>query len=322
MRLLVYLLLLLVVPLVHGEPSGKEGVCGESIPNEWYYLVSLDEIPLVSAYFRELPETVFEDFEGFTLSVGKRQRRDIYYDYDSEDLLHAGKELFFRENLYLPRYRDDREQVVFVDRDESIRRHVYQVKKYKKNISPLDKHPLIGRVRRKDRPILQESLGNISLGNAMIDLQAQLTVVHQERSYIFTHLGEEYGSIVLDHVSMRVFGLEHSAVVLQCSLKPEVSSPEDGQLLEAYFCRAQQALEQRLGRRWNGEYIGYKEYHAMADGVLPNRRWMMNHPWIYKLGQVLILAVMGFLVLYLLIRRIPDRTSHRVVLRKVDGGSD
>lgn len=322
MRLLVYLLLLLVVPLANAEPSRKEGACGVSLPNEWYYFVSLDEIPLVSEYFKGLPEVLFDDLEGFTLSMGTRHRRDTYFDFDSEELLHAGKELFFRENLYLPRYRDDREQVVFVDRDESIRRHVYKVKKYKKNISPLDKHPLVGRVRRKDRPMLRESLGDTSLGNAMLDLKAQLTVLHQERSYIFTHLGEEYGSIVLDHVSMRVFGLEHSAVVLRFSLKGQVSSPEDRQLLEEYFCRVQQALEQRLGRSWNGEYIGYKEYRAMADGVLPNRRWMMNHPWVYKLGQVLILAVMGFLILYLLIRRLPDRTPHRVVLRKQDGGSD
>jgi hypothetical protein len=281
-------------------------VCNIQDSPNIYYQVGVADVEAVSLYYNKLSEDHFSEIDSFTAIKGKRERIETFYDTRELSYLQNEIELFHMVNTKLPLYREDREHVVYNNNSElnPLLKH-YEVKRYNKSNTALDKHPLFGRVKRKERPDL---LAVLSVQNkiAPVEIAPKLKVEHQEVVYLVTHYGNPYAEITMDQFHIVNFGVPNTNTLLKYHVYPnhldELNKQERDTLYNA-FCSARRGFEERFPYLTPLSRFGYTEYTAMATAMLPGRVYFQRHLWLFKLGQVFVLIFCSFLVIYLILGR-------------------
>ena len=129
-----------------------------------FIICSIKKILLQQQIFFLLEDLQF-NFErtNFISLMGQRDRITTFYDFDNMALHNENKELLHILDNNLPDYRVEKEQIIYIDKlstPEAIRK--FEVKKFNKKISPLDKHPFFSRMKRKERSVLIDYLSSVS----------------------------------------------------------------------------------------------------------------------------------------------------------------
>ncbi len=279
------------------------------------YFLDVNSIALVSKFFHQIPSAYFvRDDTLFEVSKGIKPRTEIYFDDNDFSLLKKKHELFVTEDINLPIYRTGREQVIFKD-NNSGNFESFETKSYKKKVTPLDKHKLFGRIKRKQRQLLIDKLGAISTTTAE-EFSTNFQVQHHEVVQFYRHYGVTYGTITLDQFDIADFGIPNTFSLLRFELyldkMNQLQEKERTYLLEA-FCNARSGFNSRFIDIPAALKFGYSEYHQLALDLLPSRSFFKKYPMLYQLGQIFILLIIGFLFIFLLVGRYRSRHSSREV---------
>ncbi len=287
----------------------------ECIPQEFkktYFLLNTDEVADAAMYFKQVFENFFENIEPFTSSVGTRIRVEKYFDTEQLSILNENSGLSMETDEHLPLYRAGRKRILYKDYNTQ-KNYVFEVKRYNKKISPLDKHPLFGEIKRGDRPLLLnilQEIENFSVGR----LVESLHVDHEDLVFLISHFGVPSAEVTMNKFHISNYGLPNTFTVLKFELLPDAQShltSDESNLLGARFCQAINAFQDKFPQIEPLGSFGYNNYIQIADELLPGRHFFRNNPLIFKLGQIMIFSLVGFLILYLLIGRYTRRNIFR-----------
>lgn len=304
--------------LLSNEISADE--CGTNSFSSRYYLLDISNVSGVSAFFKEMEAEYFNEIRqisGITGIIGKRQRIETYFDFNDLRLLKYGKELLITEDEHLPDYRSGRKWITYRDNSRQpplIQR--FEFKRYNKKISPLDKHPLLGSIKRRERSILTDELDKMGVDFIPAYLKKNFEVFHDEVVYLISHFGEPYASISLDQFHISSYGIPNTSTLLKIEKfydnSDDLASSEKA-ALEKTLCRLNSNIRNSLPSHFSRDWFGYVEYNTIIKKLIPTRDLFQKYPLLFTLGQILILLIIGFLFLYLLIGRYEKRASYRFI---------
>ena len=237
--------------------------------------------------------------------MGHRYRLETYFDFGGLDLLKKNIELVFSVNENLPEYRLDREKIFYRDNKIPSGVSVYEVKRYNKKVSPLDKHPLFGKIKRKERPNLIKALDYVS-DEIPEGVVKKLSVDHEEIVYLIRHFGVETGAVTLDKFHISNFGIPNTSMLFKIEIYSDAEkklTPYEKDQLNKFLCHIDFEFRKYLPHILGSSWFGYADYTKMANKMLPGRALFQQYPLLFYIGQILILSMVGFLFLYLIIGR-------------------
>lgn len=282
--------------------------------NSKYYLVDVGDINTVSIFYRQLSDEYFENLENYSRIVGRRTRQVAYYDSPNLALLANGMEISHILDKNLPNYREDKEKIIYRQKQNGTDiTSTFLARTYKNKKEPLDKHPLLGLIKRKDRPGLMGTLES-TLAIKPTDLKKTLTVDHNELVYLIEYLGITVGEIVLDEFHIHNYGVPNTSFLIKLNFHKtdvEALKPGESQQILDFFCKVDNDLNDRIPTITSKDQFGYSELSTIANEILPTRLLFLNYPMLVQLIQIILLSFIGFLFLYLLIGRYSKRTSFR-----------
>lgn len=294
------------------DPAGP--VCGEAGASSAYFLIAPEQVGEASLFFQRLHDNYFKDKQPFMPVVGWRNVVERYYDDRNLRLLKTNQELILTEQVNLPRYRSRRELVTYRDHStDPPTKFEFEARRYNKKLTPLDKHPLFGKVQRKARPDLITKLALADDAQA-IQIVASVEVSHDEIVYLIQHFGVPTASISIDKFHIASFGVPNTHTLVKFELLPQarshLSDLETSELTGMYCTAINEFRTQFPGLTAVPEF-GYRSYHRLALETLPARDLFRRYPLLYGIGQVVVLTVIGFMILYLLFGRYRPLARYR-----------
>mgnify|MGYP006935335699 CR=1 FL=1 len=291
---------------------------GDGFINVYYELTHFD-IQSVYGHIDSVEERELQTDKAIFFKLnGERKRTEIFYDDMDLVFLKNNVELVFIENKGLPYYRKGRESIKFIDRSVQHEDVHFEVKKYNKKTSPLDKHVFFSKVRRKDRPLLLNKIEAIS-DLPIQDIQQAIKVEHHEKVSLYRLYGNSFAEVTLDNFSITNFGLPNNKTLLKIEIYDDTRNlltESEKQQLEDKFCHINVALNTKFTSLIPLSYYGYSDYIQSADTQFPGRLFFKRYPEVFHIGQALLLSSIGFLFIYLLFKNYSQRTDARVFITR------
>ncbi|MCU7929233.1 MAG: hypothetical protein KZQ90_00390 [Candidatus Thiodiazotropha sp. (ex Codakia rugifera)] len=288
--------------------------CGLTSHSSVFYKMEVKDVEEVSRYFQGFSENYFKGVESFSGIVGRRHRVETFFDTGDLQLLNNNLELSHIVDKNLPFYKEERENVFFRSGYDSHQANYrFDVKRYNKRINSLDKHPLYGRVKRKDRGMLTELIRkNVDITPET--LVPNLKIDHREVVFLVTHFGKAYAEMTLDNYNIDSFGVANTSMLLKFILYPQNQDDltiRERNELNGIFCKALYDFRNRFPNSEQLSWFGYAGYQDEAEKLLPDRLIYKKYPLLFQVGQIGILSSIGFLIIYIIVGRV-----HRKVVYK------
>ena len=239
----------------------------------------------------------FEKIDFLSL-LGQRDRITIFYDFDSLALHKANKELVHTLDNNLPDYRIEKEQISYRDKlstPEIIQK--FEVKKYNKKTSPLDKHPFFSRVKRKDRSILIDHLSTVSTDSAE-SISESLQIESIEKVRLISLFGTPHAAVTLSQFTISNIGVPNTSMLLKIEIFNDEKNnlkKHEKEYLNNLFCHIDETFRNRFPHVKPYSWFGYIDYNKLATNYQPSRELFRQSPEIYSIGQIICLTFIGFL---------------------------
>jgi len=267
-----------------------------------YYFIDLYDLPAVSSFFGLIPERYFSKNMAFSGLIGERNKISKYYDNPSRDLLAQNVELINTVYLDEPEYRADGDTVTLVSKDST---QLYGTKKYKRKINKFEKHELVGKIKRKERPDFISRLNNY-LSTQVDSISVKLETRHSELSLLYLHYGEITASTTLEQINIVNYGMLKTIVIFKLEFNKknlETLNFNERKYLSRVFCDISGEFEEKFPSALQLRNFGYKELNELANKSFPIRTFFQNNPVYFSIGQIVVLTLIGGLFLYLVFNR-------------------
>ena len=282
-----------------------------------YYFVESPSIEKVSEYYQHIASKV--DFLGGVIiktKVGNRNFKETFYDDEALSLLSVNKALFMSEYYNLPDYRMGSKQVFLIDSSAPNPVQKYEIKEYNKKTSPLDKHELFGRIKRKQRSLLIDQF-KADLKFPIVSITKNFVVDRQQTVRLYQIWGKSYGEISLE--SFQILGpwLPKTFTLLSFKVYEDAKdglSNREFNFINKMFCEENNKLALLVPEISPLKEFGYSQYNQLANRLFPMRHFFNRNLLLFHLGQVLVLALIGFLLIYLLLGRYKKRHNYRSIV--------
>jgi hypothetical protein len=283
-----------------------------------YYLIDKNDFYSASIFYQKIEIIDSKTETDFESLIGERERYSIYYDFDDLDILKADKELVYILDKDLLDFFPDREQIIYIDSQTiPVNINKFEVKKYNKKISPLDKHPLFSQVKRKQRSILIDLLANISKSPPE-SISESIKLELSENVHFITLYGTNIGAITLSRFTISNYGVPNTSLLLKIEKlynRQDDLIEHEREYLNAFFCQIAERFEMQFPQIEPASWFGYRDYNQLALENLPSRALFRKYPEIFSIGQIIILIFIGFLLIYLILGRYSKPGSHRKISR-------
>ncbi len=283
-----------------------------------YYLIDKNNFYSASIFYQKLEIIDSETETDFESLIGERERYSIYYDFDDLDILRADKELVYILDKDLLDFFPEREQIIYIDSQTiPVNINKFEVKKYNKKISPLDKHPLFSQVKRKQRTILIDRLANISKSPPE-SISESIKLELSENVHFITLYGTNIGAITLSRFTISNYGVPNTSLLLKIEKfynRQDDLIEHERDYLNTFFCRIAERFEMQFPQIEPASWFGYRDYNQLALENLPSRAFFRKYPEIFSIGQIIILIFIGFLLIYLILGRYSKSDSYRKTSR-------
>lgn len=283
-----------------------------------YYLMDSADIASVAVFFNAAIDIAPEgENTSLTRQIGNRYRVFQYFDTPEKQLLANEKELVLIEDKNLPDYRENKKVIRYREIINSNPNFKYfKAKKYNKKNTLMDKHPLFGEVRRKDRLSLLSSIG---LPESHVSkLRKTVEVYKNETAYIIQHYGVVKAEIALEEFHISNYGLPNTFSLLKFEFddsSDDLNSLESQQI-KGVLCKIKNIFNQQYPEIKGVSWVGYKTYFELSYRLFPLRGWVEQNLLYYRLIQAIVLGVIGSLFLYLCLGRYKKSTTYKVINSK------
>ncbi|MBN1378448.1 MAG: hypothetical protein JXA04_04365 [Gammaproteobacteria bacterium] len=316
----IILLLMILVSPARSSPEYLES-CSDGRLKNAYFLIGVADIVEVSKFYQRMPEKYFKDIKDITGTIGRRKRTIKYYDFNRYQLLMGDYELFHLTDENLPNYRTERDKIIFKKTlHGSAELRAFETKKYNRSTGSLDRHPLFGLIKRKERSILIDILSSIS-NEPSENIEPSIEVKHDELVFLLTHYGVMHGEIVLSKFHLESFGIPNTHALLKMEIfggQQDKLTREEEVNLNGVFCAVYRGFVEQFPNIDPAVSYGYKDYFGLASEILPSWKFFKKNIALFKIGNVMVLSIIGFLLLYIIIGRYQKTHHFRCITVKKD----
>jgi len=281
-----------------------------------YFLIDKNDFYSASVFYQEI--TVISSIKetNFESLVGQSDRIRIYYDFDDLDILNNKNELVSVLNSNFPDYFSVREQINYIDtQTKPVNITKFEVKNYNRKITPLDKHRLFGRIKRKERSVLIDQLANISKSSPE-SISESLKIKSSDNIYFIMLYGVSHGAITLSRFTISNYGVPNTSLLLKIEKFRDIEDNLTGhetKSLDAFFCQIEKTFQIQFPHIKSIPWFGYAEYYQLAIDNLPSRAFFRKYPEVFTIGQIIILSFIGFLFITFILGRYSKRDSYSKV---------
>ena len=283
-----------------------------------YFLIDKNDFYSASIFYQKIDVIDSKTETDFKSLVGERDRSSIYYDFDDLDILNAQKELVYILDKDLLDFFPGREQIIYIDNQTTpVSINKFEVKKYNRKISPLDKHPLFSKVKRKQRSILVDLIADISKSPPEAISESLKIELSENVHFIILH-GTNFGAITLSRFTISNFGVPNTSLLLKIEKfynRQDYLMQHERKYLDAFFCQIEERFEMQFPHIESSAWFGYRDYNKLALENLPSRAFFRKYPEVFSLGQIITLIFIGFLFIYLILGRYSKSDSYRKISR-------
>ncbi len=287
--------------------------CDKQSLDKVYYLIDKKDFSAATDFFL-LDDLQFHfDKTDFLRLIGQRNRISTFYDFDNLALLHANKELLHTLDNNLPDYRVEKEQIIYTDTSSisgGIQR--FEVKKYNKKTSVLDKHPFFGRIKRKERSILIDHLSAVS-EDLPESISESIKINSTEKVVLITLYGVPRAALTFSNFTISNIGVPNTSLLFKIEIFHEQQDnlkKHEKKYLHNLFCSIDENFHSRFPHIKPYSWFGYVEYNKLAAAFQPSHALFRQYPVIFSIGQIICLTCIGFLLLYFILGRYTRQTSH------------
>ncbi|MGV6826023.1 MAG: hypothetical protein ACWA5Q_03510 [bacterium] len=287
--------------------------------DEINYVIGVSDIPPVSLFFRGIPNTFNDHLGDFTAIVGQRKQSIVYYDSDDHDLLKNGLELSHVIDNNLPKYREERERILLTRKqNDTLSTTTYVARKYNKNLSKIDKHPLFRNIKRASRPEIFQTIVAAS-NSEPTQLKSILEIDNEESVIAISKYGKTVAEFILSYNKIENFGIPTNLIYLRLSINNHESSflseNELTQLHKNLLVISQQ-IESQFPSIQKLNTVGLQEYLNLAIKQFPAREFFNTNPLLFTLGQILTQIFVFGLLIALLLGRYSPKLKSRLITRQ------
>ncbi|MBB3059432.1 hypothetical protein [Microbulbifer rhizosphaerae] len=266
------------------------------------YVLDYSQILPVSAFFNSLPEQTQKDpSKKITSELGRIKLTTRYFDTPDLRLLENGSEISFRTNHNLPVYRQEKEVITIAQGGVF---QSFNPKNYKQKVTSEDSHPLIGRIQRKYRPEVLARITQLGIDNPL-QLQEVLLVDTEVVTHQLRFFGNPITAISIKSHAISNFGVPTRLTIFEIERINQRSQLEEAERkqLANLLCTIEQQLKDTVPGLDRSTASELQIFIQAALHKLPLYNHFRVNPLYFKLGQIAILATIGFLLLYLIQER-------------------
>lgn len=282
------------------------------------YLLHKNDIKAAGIFFLLKDLESSPEKTNFRSFIGRRNKITTFYDFAELQLHNAGRELVHTIDNNLLNYRRDREKISYVNRSLlATETKWFEVKHYNKKLSPLDKHPFFGQIKRQERTMLIDYLANISEAPSE-SITESLIIESTENVRLITLFGIPHATITLSDFSIINIGVPNTFLLFKMEIfheQQENLKQYEKEYLNAFFCRVHEKFQRQFTETKSYPWFGYAEYHKLAIKTQPSHLLFRRYPEIFSLGQILSLTCIGFLFIYFILGRYTRQSSYRKITK-------
>jgi len=225
----------------------------------------------------------------------------IYFDTPDLELLHTGKALKLNKKI---RYNAQTPVNITLQSSEDTETK-FSAKSYKRKITALDKHPLLGHVKRSEREHFLATLAEHQI-NAPFSLKPVLSLDFSRKSFVIRKHTTPVLTISFDAIESSPFGIglylyEFEITKASCLQNQPINTNEQEFINNLASSFEQQLLTQQIGTVATSN--PYQRYWQAAEELFPLLPLTTHYPLLTALLQAIILVLIGGLVLWLILSR-------------------
>ncbi len=283
--------LFILSPLFASSPVGEEMIYSLNIKNE------------------KKAKEIFSFLKNYDF------KKSFFEDWSTIDKKSFSRRLYF-DTQDLKLYRNKSEAVLIKKREGKRKKElilfdnaVYKVKRYKKQISLYDKHPLFGVLNRGEREEFLNKLKSFGIDNPLkLKNLFNLTKINWE--IIIEKDNTPYAIIVLqrDLLDGFTFAPEFYRLIFKIKLKKYISVAE-----RLYLEKFLDNLRREIERKFSLKGEVYKdEYHAdfvYLKNSVPFFVFAIKHPTLYYFLFALSIGIIGLAIFFVLFKFFDRKTT-------------
>ena len=291
----------------------SQNTCENQGYNNAYFLIDKNDFYSAAVFYYKIGVIDSITESNFESLIGQSDRTRIYYDFDDLDILSVNNELVSILNSDFRDYFTEREQINYIDTQTTPANiNNFEVKYYNKKISPLDKHPLFSRIKRKERSILTDQLANIS-SHPPESISESLQIKSFDNIHFILLYGVPYASITLSRFSISNYNVPNTSLLIKFEKFHDIEdklTKNETKSLDAFFCQIEENFQIEFPHIKSLQRFGYAEYYQLAIDNLPSRVFFRKYPEVFTIGQIIILSFIGLLFISLISGRYLKRDGY------------
>jgi len=266
---------------------------------ETRYKIKNEQVALLSTYFNSKQFSRIMNQYGYQYQRKLSSTKKTFYDNTQLELLNNNTSISINQ-LSLTKDKNSFDTLIKIQQQIELKtpeKHlIFESRKNRKVISPEDKHPLLGVIKRNDRIALKQTLSQIGLSN-YFKLQQILTIETRELKYLLIKKNQIAVIISIQSSTAETFGLQSNYSGL--TIKQNSSTIDNSAIITAISNDLSREFP-NMPQNIHTEY--YTAFNYLTD-IFINLAFIIKHQRLYKITQIVFFSIGGFFILLLFFRK-------------------
>ena len=298
---------LTVIPVQVMSDATIQGCEQEKWGRNLHYIVTDEDMAKVYGFLENRLQLDDLEIPNFVFHVENQYIEEEFFDTDELTLLADNARLSIQTWKHLSNYNEQRRMVIpgLPGSLNNTKRIEFKTKNYNRKTNPVERHPLLGIVKRSERDVLLDSLSGLGI-TPVTRLVPSLRVIHENISFLLREFNQPYIQVVMERSTISAEGITTGHTTIRFEVLPAAKSEQDKESqkkLENSLVQAHCAFKTAFPGLKPAPQLDYQHYYQAALKKIPYLPWVIKYPHIFDIGQALLLTLMGVLPLYLVINR-------------------
>ena len=300
MNKLVIFILLSALSIYHDRAEADNKQCKIDDLGDLHLPITSNEVAKASGLLQTFLEKIPTDAYYFINSFGTLKEKVTFFDSNSLELRSSGKQIFTVQSETFPDYRPESFQIYSNILSEQNTVSAIGDRRYNRQTSQLDKHPLFSRVKRSERAVLLAKLNELTKQPALL-ISPKLELSRTRVGNLVRHYDQPLLSIYLDDNTISTFSIPNHQFVISINVfQNNLYNLNENELKVAskIYCQLTEDIETLFGRQPLPGVADYQYFLNQLGEMFPLYERFLTNPTLYKLVQIIILLLIsGFVYL-------------------------
>ena len=168
------------------------------------YQVANFETGNIDSFFSTFPKSLSAIDDKLVVQITNYGYKNTYYDTHNLSLDHNNSLLYFQKD-HIKSYDNKNDNITLSTNSQEDKKFISR--NYNRKISPVDKHPLLGMIKRSERPLFIDELSKLGI-ESPLSLKKTITVIHDGKVLNIHYGGYQLRLATHHKVNARFLGID------------------------------------------------------------------------------------------------------------------